>query len=321
MKRPPLALIIILVAALAYLTSGCTPRSNESQPETPQTKKQLKVYTTIYPLYDFARNIGGERVSVINMVPPGIEPHEYEPSPKDIAAVERGGVFIYCGAGMESWAQRVEKTLKERGVIVVDGSKGIELLDIDGEPVKPDHSITMHSDPHIWLDPLRAVQIVENIKEGFCLADPQGKDYYETNASNHKEELINLHKEYQKALSSPPKRSFVTSHAAFGYLANRYGLKQIPLRGISPEAEPSPGRMAEVINKMREEKLDYVFIETTVSPKVSEIIASETGAKILVLNPLGNLTKDEIAAGKNYFSAMRENLEALKTALGVKNGE
>ncbi len=320
MKRLSAVVIIILAIALVSLDSGCTARVKEEPLKTGEIKKQLKVYTTIYPLYDFARNVGRERVSVTNMVPPGVEPHEYEPSPKDIASVESGGVFIYCGAGMESWAHQVAKTLKERGAIVVDGSKGIELLSIDGSNLQPDRTSASRTDPHIWLDPLRAVQVVENIKEGLCAADPERREYYEINAARYKEELLQLHNEYCEALSSPPKRSFVTSHAAFGYLAHRYGLNQIPLRGISPETEPSPGRMAEVIDTIRKEKIEYIFIETTVSPKVSEIIAAETGAKILVLNPLGNLTRDEIAAGKNYLSVMRENLQALKTALGVKNG-
>ncbi len=316
--------LAVFIFTLSFLFSGCSGQQTEKTSHKVDNK--LKVYTTIYPLYDFTVNVGGDKVHVRNLVPPGAEPHEWEPAPRQLADILDGNVFIYCGAGLEPWIDKGLNNIDHSKLVVVDASACIELREISDNEDNHEHGNKNKEkysadkvDPHIWLDPLMAKQIVNNIKDGLAEADPANRDYYEANAAKYRAELDLLHNDYINSLENAPRKSFVTSHAAFGYLANRYGLKQISIRGISPEVEPTPSRIAEIIKLVKKENIDYIFFESMVNPKVSEVIAAEAGADVMVLNPLGSLTQNEINAGKNYLSVMRENLANLKLALGVKN--
>ncbi len=328
--------LFLIVTCLFF--SGCA-----GQKETPASNSQdfqpVKVFCTIYPLYDFAKNIGKDKIDLSCLVPPGTEPHEWEPSPRDLASIQEANLFVYCGAGMESWVDKVLNVVTGPELYIVNASSGIQLIAGQGDEnensVKPqnsgdgseeqaslnnsgdlrkDHSTT---DPHIWLDPVNAMKIVENIAAGLVQADPGNKLFYETNAREYLKKLEAIHNDYHNGLACTAHREFITSHAAFGYLARRYGLVQVPIRGLSPEVEPAPARMAEIIKLINEKKIRYIFFETLVSPKVAQIIAAETGARTLVLNPLGSLTTDEINAGKDYLTVMRENLVNLQKALEV----
>jgi zinc transport system substrate-binding protein len=321
-KTAPLT--VLFFALILVMVAGCAGQRPEEKQQGKAPGK-LKVFTTIYPLYDFTVNIGGDKVDVQNLVPAGAEPHEWEPTPRDLANMGGANVFVYCGAGLEPWIDKALKNLDYSKLIVVDSSKGIELKNAneeEGEQGAGNGSLNNSDagglDPHIWLDPINAKQMVNNIKEGLINADPGNREYYEANASRYAAKLDALNNDYL-VLEKAPEKYFVTSHAAFGYLAERYGLKQVPIRGLSPEVEPTPARIADIIKTVREQKINYIFFETMVSPKVSQVIASEAGAGVLVLNPLGGLSQEEIDAGKNYLSVMRDNLENLKLALGVKN--
>lgn len=315
------AIVVFISALLLSFTAGCKKQQPEKQPPAEPAKK-IKVYTTIYPVYDFTVKVGGEKAEVISMVPPGGEPHEWEPKPRDLAGLGEADVLIYCGAGMEPW---IDKALKNISVpVVVDASQGVELLE-ESQGHDHDHGHggennqkVENVDPHIWLDPLNAVIMVGNVRDALVKADPANSGFYQENAAGYSAQLELLHGDYRAALEKAPKKVFVTSHAAFGYLAHRYGLRQVPIRGISPEVEPAPGRVAEIIKTVRREQISHIFFETLVSPKVSQVIAAETGARVLVLNPLGGLSQDEINAGKDYLAVMRENLANLKVALEVK---
>lgn len=316
---------VLFFALILVLTTGCAGQRPEGGQQQGKAAGKLKVFTTIYPLYDFTVNIGGDKVDVQNLVPAGAEPHEWEPTPRDLANVGEANVFVYCGAGLEPWIDKALKNLDYHKLIVVDSSKGIELKNVKEEEGEQGTGNGSHNnndaqglDSHIWLDPVYAKQMVNNIKEGLIKADPGNREYYEANAARYAAQLDSLNNDYL-VLEKASEKYFVTSHAAFGYLAGRYGLKQVPIRGLSPEVEPTPARIADIIKTVREQKINYIFFETMVSPKVSQVIADETGARVLVLNPLEGLSKEEIAAGKNYLSVMRDNLENLKLALGVKN--
>jgi zinc transport system substrate-binding protein len=328
--------LLLIVACLFF--SGCA-----GQKETPASNspdfQPVKVFCTIYPLYDFAKNIGKDKIDLSCLVPPGTEPHEWEPTPRDLASIQEANLFVYCGAGMESWVDKVLNVVAGPELNIVNASRGIQLISGQGEEdevgvkqqnsgdtsedqvalnisgdVREDHSAV---DPHIWVDPVNAMKMVENIAAGLVQADPANKLFYETNAREYLNELEALHNDYRNGLARTTHREFITSHAAFGYLAKRYGLVQVPIRGLSPEVEPAPARMAEIIKLINEKRIRYIFFETLVSPKVSQIIAGEAGAGTLVLNPLGNLTTDEIDAGKDYLTVMRENLVNLQKALEV----
>jgi zinc transport system substrate-binding protein len=299
---------LFLAGLLLLWLPGCSGNT-----AVPAAGEKIAVVTTIYPLYDFARQVGGERVEVTRLLPAGAEPHTWEPTPKDMAALARARVFIYNGAGMEPWVQRQLGLLEEKGVRVVEASRGLDLIAGPG-----DHG-EAGVDPHVWLDPVLAQEIVKKIRDAYIAVDPDHAAYYSSRADEYLAALRELDREYRAAAQDFRRREIVTSHAAFAYLARRYGLQQVALMGLSPESEPDPVRMREIVAFCREHDVKYVFFEALVSPKVSRTLAREVGAETLVLNPLGNITPEEEKRGENYLSIMRENLARLKVALGDRS--
>lgn len=281
------------------------------------TDQKIKVTASFYPLAEFARQVGGDKVTVQNITPAGVEPHDFEPSPQDIASFQKSKVFIYTGAGFEPWAEKVLPDLK--GVTVINASKDISLLEAvpeeeEGEEYKGEEATT---DPHFYLDPVLSQHVVKNIADKLSEVDPSNKGVYEKNANAYIEKLAALDKEFAEGLATRERNDIVTSHAAFAYLAKRYNLKQVPIAGLSEE-EPSPAKLAEVAKYCRENNVKYIFFETLVSPRLSETVAKEVGAKTLALNPLEGLTTEEQKQGKDYISVMQENLKNLRIALGGK---
>ncbi|WP_312523941.1 metal ABC transporter solute-binding protein, Zn/Mn family [Anaerospora sp.] len=272
------------------------------------------IVTTIYPLYEFTKQVVGDKADVVLLVPNGAEPHDWEPSPADLIKVKNASLVIYNGAGLEPWVDKIGSSTLS-GKQTLSAASVVPLLqaqyDEEGES-----AAAGVMDPHVWLDPINAQAIVQAIAAAAAQTDPSNSDYYFANSAKYSTQLAELDNEYQLALASTARRDIITSHAAFGYLAARYGLNQIAIMGLSPDAEPTPERMAQVIRHVRSAGIKYIFFETLVSPKLSEIIASETGAQTLVLNPLEGLSDDEIANGENYVTVMRMNLTNLKYALG-----
>jgi zinc transport system substrate-binding protein len=321
-------LLAILAAALIALQAGCGAKTGTPAP-SPAAK--LKVVASVYPVYEFARQVGGDKLDLTLLVPPGAEPHDWEPTAREILTIKAAKLFLYHGAGFESLDKILTpETLGTTKALAV--SKDIPLLkpgkddddhdhdhhsdakkphDHQGDAKKP-HD---HVDAHTWLDPVIAQQEVAAVAAALAAADPANADYYRQNAANYSRELAKLDQEYKTALAGLPGRDIVTSHAAFGYLAARYGLKQVPIMGLTPDSEPTPEKMAAIVKFCREHKVRYIFFETIVSPRLAETIARETGAGLLVLNPVENLTADELKQGKDYLSIMRENLANLKKAL------
>lgn len=304
-------LLAITALSFSILLTGCAEKKEAGG-------DKLRVMTSFYPVYDFTLKVGGDKVNVKNMVPAGTEPHEWEPGTRDIASLEESNVFIYSGAGMEHWTEGVLKSLNNKDLVVVEASSGITLKEgheeEEGHKDEEDHD---HGefDPHVWLDPKNAKSLMENIKEGLVKADPKNKSYYEANYQIYAEKLDKLDQSYQDTLTPLPNKSIVVSHEAYGYLCAAYGLTQVGIEGLTPDSEPDPARMAEVIDFVRENKVKTIFFEGLVSPKVAETIAKETGAKTQVLSPIEGLRDEELKAGEDYFSVMEKNLAALKEAL------
>ncbi|GAB6179854.1 metal ABC transporter substrate-binding protein [Desulfotomaculum defluvii] len=312
MRRILLSLLAFVLVAGVII--GCDANDKKQQNPASDT---LKVYTSIYPLYDFAKRVGGDKVTVENIVPPGSEPHDWEPSPQDLAKLTKADIIILSGTGVEHWGDKIINTLDSKKLTVIHAGKSIKL--IEGSTSHTDSQKHHQAgDPHVWLDPLNAKIMVEEIFTGLAKIDTENKSYYQTNAIQFQQELDKLHLEYQDNLGKAKTKEFITSHAAFGYLAQRYGLIEIPARGLSAETEPSPADMAAIIELARKKNIDTIFFETLVNPKVSETLASELKADTLVLNPLEGLSEEELAAGENYLSVMRQNLKNLKIALGAE---
>ncbi|MDR5682763.1 MAG: metal ABC transporter substrate-binding protein [Armatimonadota bacterium] len=295
----------VLVAIVA-----CAP----ARPE-----QRLSVVASFYPLYEFAQRIGGDRADVRLLVPPGAEPHDYEPTPQDVVALGQANLVIYNGAGFEPWIERLRGEISDRAV-VVDATEGLPLVaaehghDHPGEERKegPQKEAL---DPHVWLDPVLAQQQVDNILAGFVRADPEGEATYRANSKALRKDLQALHERLEQALADCRIREFITAHAAFGYFARRYRIKMIPIAGLSPEAEPSPGKLREIVREAREHGIQVIYYERLVSPRVAETIAREVGARTLVLDPVEGLTEEDRREGKTYFAVMDENLRNLVEGL------
>jgi zinc transport system substrate-binding protein len=292
--------LIIFIVSFVSLT-GCI--------EQPNSSGKINVVTSFYPLYEFSKRIGGEKADVSILVPAGAEPHDWEPGPQDIIKIESAQIFVYNGAGLEPYVDKIITKTESQKLIVVDSSEGIDLIKEGGTP-----------DPHIWLDPVLAKHQVDAIEKAFIKADPKNSDYYMANSQALRQDLDALDANISKELAPARKKVFITAHAAFGYFAKRYGLMQIAIAGLSPDIEPSPAKIAEIIKLAQENKMKYIFFETLVSPRLSETIAKETGAQTLVLNPIEGLSEDQIKHGENYFTLMRDNAKNLKLELDVENG-
>lgn len=269
--------------------------------------ERLKVAASIYPLAHFAEQVGGDSADVVNISPPGAEPHEFVPPPRDFRKIWSSDIFVYQGGGLDPWAERIQADLEKNGTLVV---RMIEHFDLMGRPGK--------YDPHVWLDPLLAMKEVLVIRDAFIKTDPENKRAYMKNAADYIGKLDALDRTYSEGLRSCSARDIIVSHDAFGYLAKRYGLNVHSICGISPEEEPSLRKIAEMAGIAVNKNIRYIFYEALSSPRMAETVAREAGAGTLVLNPLGGLAKDDVMAGKTYISVMEENLRNLRKALSCE---
>lgn len=295
-----------------------------------RAENRLKVVTSIFPFQEFARVVGGKRVKVALLLPPGVEAHSWEPTPSDMLKVREADVFIYVGAGMEPYIHDILKGTAGRQMTVLDASKEVRLLDSKTRTyqekgrvhVTDDKHLSTHGhlDPHLWLDIDNDIKIVNRIAEIFSFRDPGGASYYTENASKYNKKLTSLDTKYKKELQHCQQRKFVFGgHAAFAYLAKRYGLEQIPLYGINPEAEPTPKKLAELVKISQKHRIQYIYFEELISDKLARVMAQEVGAQTLVLNPGVNLTRGQFRKGITFLDIMEQNLESLKRGLGCGN--
>jgi zinc transport system substrate-binding protein len=279
-------LIFILTIVAAVLASAACGGSGGSG-----SGGKESVDASFYPLAYAAQQLGGARVDVTNLTPPGSEPHDLEVSPKDVAAIREADLVLLLGRGFQPQLEDAAGT----------GGNVLRLLDTPGLGLRAD------KDPHVWLDPLRYAKIVARIGE--ALGTPAAADRLVGR-------LTALDGEYRRGLAHCGRHEIVTSHEAFGYLAERYGLEQVAITGLSPEAEPEPGKLQDVVELVRMRGVTTIYFETLVSPRIADTVARETGAKTAVLDPIEGLTEDEVARGEDYFSLMRTNLHTLREGLG-----
>jgi zinc transport system substrate-binding protein len=291
MSRTVLVFISLLLAAAGGAGNG--PRDDAS----------VQVVAAFYPLAWAAERVGGEKVDVRNLTPPGAEPHDVELSARDVERIRAADVVLYLGAGFQPAVEEA-----------VDGAKGTAVDLLAGEALLPGEAHEgeeddLDRDPHVWLDPVRYAAAVERI--GRALGRPDA-------AAELQAELRALDRELAHGLNRCRRRELVTTHAAFGYLARRYRLEQIPITGLTPEAEPTPRELEEVVEHVRRAGATTIFFETLVSPRLAETVARETGATTAVLNPIEGLAGAELDRGEDYLSIMRKNLAALRRALACR---
>ncbi|MGH2932775.1 MAG: metal ABC transporter solute-binding protein, Zn/Mn family [Gaiellaceae bacterium] len=274
--------VVLILTAVLVLGAGCGGGDGAAD-------DRVSVAAAFYPLAYAAQAIGGDRVTVRNLTPPGAEPHDVELSARDVERIRAADIVLYLGSGFQPSVERA-----------VDGADGKKLDLLGGLDL-------ISGDPHVWLDPLRYAEQARRI--GDALERP---------AQAFVARLGVLDADFKRGLARCDRKEIITSHAAFGYLADRYGLEQIALTGVAPEAEPTARDLEQIVREVERSGATTVFFETLVSPRLAETVAREAGAKTAVLNPLEGLTEEELDKGKNYFSVMRENLATLRKALGCR---
>ncbi|MGG1678628.1 metal ABC transporter substrate-binding protein [Neobacillus sp. NRS-1170] len=305
MKRLLVPLIIFLL-----MVGGCSNAASTKSEKTSEGSKKLQIVTTFYPMYYFAKKVAGDSANVELLIPNGVEPHDWEPTAKDMAKIQDADIFIYNSQYFELWTEKVLKSINDSKLKVVEASSGIKLMDaLEGE----EHAAS--KDPHVWLSPVLAQQEVNTIAKALEQADPSNKDQFQKNATALNSELADLDHLYKETIDKAKKKEFVTQHAAFGYLAKQYGLTQIPIAGLSPDVEPTLGKLAELTELTKKKNTKVVYFEEMASSKVAETLAKEIGAKTEVLNPLEGLTKEEQQQGLDYIGVMKKNLDSLKLSI------
>ena len=285
MKKRSLLITLLTLLPLA----GCGQNDNSKT-----------IYTSFYPLYDFTKRIVGDKFEVKNLTPVGTEPHDYEPKASEVAGMTSSKALFLNGLGLEHYIDELPSDLAKKSYIV---SKDIETLSIDNV-----------TDPHVWLSPKNAIKEMGNILATLKEIDVDNYKYYEDNYNKAVEDFNALDAEFKTTIDGLSNKYLVVSHAAFGYLCHEYGLTQIYVRGLTPDDEPTSKELEEIINQVNTYNVNTIFYEELVSPEISKKIADETGVKTETLNPLEGLEQEDLDAGKDYLSIMRDNLVKIKEA-------
>ncbi len=304
MKRLLVSLFLIVLVA------GCGKSGSE---------KRIQVVTTMFPLYDFARSVAGDRADVKLLLAPGAESHAYRPSPEDINLIKKCDIFIFTGREMESWVPELIASMAGKGPFVIDGSAVAGKRMLQGSVTDDDREDLNHTgiDPHIWLDFSIDMDIIDTIRAALCSRDPDGTEYYTSNAAVYRTRLAQLDLKYRETVRRCNYRTILyAGHYSLGYLCARYGLKlSSPYRGFAPYPDPTSRSIAELNIKIGLTGINYIFCEEIVEPRVAKIISEETKAKILLFHAGHNLTQKEYDAGMDFVRIMDDNLESLKVGL------
>jgi zinc transport system substrate-binding protein len=298
-----------LILVIATFLPAC------SKTKSSVSTGKLKVVTTLFPVYDFARVVGGDAVEVSLLLPPGVEPHSFEPRPEDMMTVAKADIFIYTNSGMEPWAEKLLSGVTKNGKpVMVEAGQGARYIS-SSHSEEHDHKEGA-TDPHIWLDITNSMQMTDNIAKALAQGVPAKKEMFTINASDYKARLKTLDDRFRSELSNCGTREFIHGgHYAFAYLAERYNLRYISAYGVSADSEPSPRKMKELVDTIRQHKLKSVFYEELLSPAVARSVSEETGASLLKLHGIHNITKQELVSGITYTGLMEQNLAALKKGL------
>ncbi|AYV65784.1 zinc ABC transporter substrate-binding protein [Niallia circulans] len=315
---------IMLLAILVIAACG----KGENNDSNGANKEKLKIMTTFYPMYEFTKNIAGDKADVTLLIPSNQEPHGWEPTPKDIANVQTSDLFVFNSIYMENFVDTIKSAVDNKETVFVEASKGITLKegltdehDHEGEEADHDHESeeaedghSHEKDPHVWLSPALAIKEVETITESIIKVDPDNKETYQKNSEKYIAKLTALDQRYSDDLSKVAKKEMITQHAAFGYLASEYGLTQVPISGISPDQEPNAQRLAELKDFAKEHDISVIYFEETASQKVADTLATEIGARTEVLSTLEALSKKDEESGMDYIKVMERNLEKIVQA-------
>jgi zinc transport system substrate-binding protein len=300
---------LLSVAILMLVLTACGNSTSTNKNGT------LTIKTTIYPLKYFTERIGGKHVNVSAIIPPGADAHTFEPSTKDMVKMSDSDAFIYNKSKSDEFSSSVADTLKEENVTVIDAADGIALAHMEEHEENDEHHDHGSYDPHIWLDPVLAQKMADNIYLELVKLNPKAKKDFKKNHDQLINDLQTLDSHFKEKVEKAPKDTFIVSHAAYGYWAERYGLKQIAISGLSPAHEPTQHQIQNIIEYAKKENVSYILFEANVNNKIAATIQKETGTKSLKLHNLETLTKKDIKQKRNYLSIMEQNIDTLSKAL------
>ena len=324
MKRGLIAALILVVAAL-FVVAFAVGRGGGDATNAKGDKK-IEIVASLFPQYDFARAIAGDKATVTLLLPPGMESHTFDPKPADMTKIYKADLFIYTGKFMEPWAERVIAGASDGGaqnLLVVDASKGITLEEDEHSHEHEDHGhegedAHRHEyDPHIWLDPTLAMKMVDNIADALCEKDPTNANYYRANAAKYRKELEKLDSDIFAAVKAGKRDTLVFGgRFAYLYFLKHFGLHYVTAYdSCSTEAEPSVRDVARVIDYVRKHNIPCVYHEEFVDPKIARSIAEQTGASLELFSTAHNVTKDELEGGVTFIKVMRGNLARIEKGL------
>lgn len=310
--------LLVLILCCAVL-AGC----GRQEPEKEESEK-ISVVTTIFPYYDFARRIAGDRAEVELILPAGKDTHSFEPTPKDIIKMERADVLLYNGGSVDSWVEDVLDTLEGERLTgrAMDWADAVEEEQVEGmQEEKGEHHHEAEYDEHIWTSPRNAVRIAGQITELFCQADPDGQEDYRNRWDDYRAELEQLDEEFRAIAESGSRRLIVFGDRfPFRYLAEEYSLEyRAAFPGCSTETEPAMGTIAYLIDLVKEEQIPVVYYVELSSHKVADAIAETAGARTLLLHSCHNVTREEFDSGVTYLELMKQNAVHLKEGLTAKD--
>ncbi|MFB7305202.1 metal ABC transporter substrate-binding protein [Heyndrickxia sporothermodurans] len=298
--------IILSLLLLTFLIVGGCGTINQVSNKNASSNNKLQIVTTFYPMYEFTKNIVKDKANIELLIPSNVEPHDWEPTPKDVGKIQKADIFVFNSKYFETWVPSIKNSVSNENLSFVEASSDIHLMNGDGH-----HQF----DPHVWLNPVLAQQEVKTITKALIKADPENKEFYQKNSDAYVAKLAKLDHQYRETLKDAKKKEIITQHTAFGYLAKEYGMKQIPIAGLSPSQEPSSARLGELKEFAVKHHVKVIYFEELASPKVAETLAKEIGAKTEVLHTLEGLSKEEQDKGMNYISVMQKNLDAIKKSL------
>lgn len=307
----------VLLGLIGSMIIGCGESNDKNAVKNEETKPSITV--SIFPLKEFAEEIAGDKVDINCLIPNNMEPHDYEPKTKDFEKLINSDAFIYNGLGLEEWVEKVNEVIKNEDVLIVDSSKNVDSITIEDENHEEEHNHDNEEehdhehgaiDPHSWLSLKEAQVQSEAIKDTLIEIDPENKAYYEQNYNEFKQKLDDLYNKYNEKFQTLQNKNFITGHAAFGYLCRDFGLEQKSVENVFGEGEPTPKQLENLVNFCKENNITTIFSESLASPKVSETLAAEVGAKVI---PIYTLESQE--DNKSYLEAMEYNLNQIYNCL------
>ncbi|HEY3095101.1 MAG TPA: zinc ABC transporter substrate-binding protein [Nitrososphaera sp.] len=310
---------IAIASAIAVIVPLVVIASSSSAPAKTTDNSKVKVVASFFPMYEFTKNVAGDRAEVVLLIANGDEPHGWEPNTQELQVVQNAQLFIYNGAGIESFVPNLSSLGNFPHTTFVKASAGIQMLNADVKNLDEEEAKPIieqgGKDPHVWNDPVLAQQEVRNIANALEKTDPTNGQYYEANANAYNGKLAKLDQDIKSALSNCKTQTFVSFHNAFSYFTQRYGLTDVWITGIAPESEVSPQDIARVEDLAKEHNVKIIFSEDLVDPKLAQSLAADIGAQTKVLSPLEGLDHQDQQNGVTFIDKWYKNVDNLKDAL------